>query len=263
MLSLKPYYIDIHTHILPGLDDGSQDEETSLQMAEIAAGNGTKCLVCTKHTDMTESVSREDGRLIRDGVRWLREELQRERIPLQVLPGMEIMASEDIRWKIREELLFGLNDSRYFLVEFPFDAPEDYISFILDEIHTFDGLVPVIAHPERYYCVQERPERIYQWVMEGCLTQCNRASLEGKFGGREEITAQRLMDANLVTCIASDAHSSRQRTPRLEGGYRQIASRYGEWTADLLLRGHPERMIRNEPLEVRGYARPVAPFSME
>ena len=72
-----------------------------------------------------------------------------------------------------------------------------------------------------------------------------------------------LMDANLVTCIASDAHSSRQRTPRLEGGYRQIASRYGEWTADLLLRGHPERMIRNEPLEVRGYARPVAPFSME
>ena len=64
MLSLKPYYIDIHTHILPGLDDGSQDEETTLQMAEIAAGNGTKCLVCTKHTDMTEPVSREDGRLI-------------------------------------------------------------------------------------------------------------------------------------------------------------------------------------------------------
>ena len=99
--------------------------------------------------------------------------------------------------------------------------------------------------------------------MEGCLTQCNRASLEGKFGGREEITAQRLMDANLVTCIASDAHSSRQRTPRLESGYRRIASRYGEWTADLLLRVHPERMIRNESLEVRGYARPVAPFSME
>ena len=119
MQSLKSYFIDIHTHILPGLDDGSQDGETSLQMAQIAAGNGTKCLVCTKHTDMTEPVSREDGRLIHEGVRWLRQELQREEIPLQVLPGMEIMASEDIRWKIREELLFWLNDSRYFLVGFP------------------------------------------------------------------------------------------------------------------------------------------------
>lgn len=263
MQSLKSYFIDIHTHILPGLDDGSQDGETSLQMAQIAAGNGTKCLVCTKHTDMTEPVSREDGRLIHEGVRWLRQELQMEEIPLQVLPGMEIMASEDIRWKIREELLFGLNDSRYFLVEFPFDAPHDYINFVLDEMHTFNGLVPVIAHPERYYCVQEDPERIYQWIMDGCLTQCNRASLEGKFGDREEVTALRLMDANLVTCIASDAHSSRQRTPRLDSGYRRIASLYGEWTAGLMLRDHPERIIRNELLEVRGYARHVSRYPME
>ena len=260
---MKHFFVDIHTHILPGLDDGSQDEETSLQMAEIAAGSGTKCLVCTKHTDMTEPVSQEDGRLIMEGVRWLREELHRERIPLDVLPGMEIMASEDIRRKIRDGLLFGLNRSRYYLVEFPFDAPDDYISFILDEMCAIDGIVPVIAHPERYYCVQEEPERIYNWVMDGCLTQCNRASFEGKFGDREEVTALRLLDANLVTCIASDAHSSRQRTPRLDNGFRQIASRYGEWAADLLLRKHPERMIRNEALEIRGNVRHVNQFPVD
>ena len=199
---MKHFFVDIHTHILPGLDDGSQDEETSLQMAEIAAGSGTKCLVCTKHTDMTEPVSQEDGRLIMEGVR-------------------------------------------------------------LDEMCAIDGIVPVIAHPERYYCVQEEPERIYNWVMDGCLTQCNRASFEGKFGDREEVTALRLLDANLVTCIASDAHSSRQRTPRLDNGFRQIASRYGEWAADLLLRKHPERMIRNEALEIRGNVRHVNQFPVD
>lgn len=250
-------FIDIHTHILPGLDDGSPNEEVSLQMARIAAGNGTKSLVCTKHTDMTDPVTEEDGRLIYEGVRWLREEIQREQLPLEVLPGMEIMASEDICRKIRDGLLFGLNGSRYFLVEFPFDAPVDYISFILDEMRTLKGLVPVIAHPERYYCVQEVPERIYYWIMDGCLTQCNRASFEGKFGDMEAVTAMRLLDANLVTCIASDAHSSKQRTPRLENGYREIAARYGEWTAKLLLYDNPNKMIRNEALEVRGYARHV------
>lgn len=260
---MKKYFIDIHTHILPRLDDGSQDEEISIQMAQIAAGTGTKCLVCTKHTDMTEPVSREDGRLIEEGVHWLRDELRRERIPLEVLPGMEIMASEDIRSKIREGLLFGINHSRYFLVEFPFDAPVDYIAFVLDEMRSLNGVVPVIAHPERYYCVQELPEQVYYWVMDGCLTQCNRASFEGKFGNREEVTALRLLDANLVTCIASDAHSSHRRTPRLENGFRQLSSRYGEWAADLLLREHPERMIRNELLEVRGFARHVSQYPME
>ena len=133
---MNRYFIDIHTHILPRLDDGSQDEEVSIQMAQIAAGTGTKCLVCTKHTDISEPVSREAGSLIEEGVLWLRDKLQRERIPLEVLPGMEIMASEDIRSKIREGLLFGINHSRYFLVEFPFDAPVDYITLVLDEIRS-------------------------------------------------------------------------------------------------------------------------------
>jgi len=260
---LKQHFIDIHSHILPGVDDGSQNAETSVQMAIIAQNSGTRSLVCTKHTDMTEPVSLEDGRIIHFGVQWLREELQRERIPLEVLPGMEIMASEDIRSKIREGLLFGINHSRYFLVEFPFDAPVDYITFVLDEMRSLNGVVPVIAHPERYYCVQEMPEQIYYWVMDGCLTQCNRASFEGKFGNREEVTALRLLDANLVTCIASDAHSSHQRTPRLDSGFRQIASRYGEWAADILMREHPERMIRDELLEVRGFARHVSQYPME
>ena len=260
---MNQLFVDIHTHILPGVDDGSKNAETSLQMARIAVENGTKSLVCTKHTDMTERVSTDDGHLIHYGVQWLRKELQQEGIPLEVLPGMEIMASENIRWKIREGLLFGLNQSRYYLVEFPFDAPEDYISYVLDEMLSVQSVVPVIAHPERYFCVQEEPERIYNWIMNGCLTQCNRASYEGKFGNREEVTALRLLDANLVTCIASDAHSSHQRTPRLDNGYRQIASRYGEWTADLLLREHPNRMIRDETLEVRGFARHVARFPME
>ena len=109
---MNQLFVDIHTHILPGVDDGSKNAETSLQMARIAVENGTKSLVCTKHTDMTERVSADDGHLIHYGVQWLRKELQQEGIPLEVLPGMEIMASENIRWKIRVHVRADRQESR-------------------------------------------------------------------------------------------------------------------------------------------------------
>ena len=252
-----PRFIDIHAHILPGVDDGSQDLETSLGMARIAARSGTTRIVCTKHTDLTEPVTEEDRDLVLEGVRVLQNVLKREDIPLQLLPGMEIMASEDIYRKLRDGLFLGLNDSRYFMIEFPFDAPPDYISFVLSEMRKMRGLVPLIAHPERYYCVQEDPELIYGWVMDGCLTQCNRASFEGKFGSLEAETSLRLLDANLVACIASDAHSDIQRTPRLDIGYHEIEKQFGKWTAELLLHAHPKMIIQNDTLEMRGTVRHI------
>ncbi|MCR4673160.1 MAG: hypothetical protein K5637_08050 [Lachnospiraceae bacterium] len=249
--------IDIHTHILPGLDDGSDTLEDSLEMARIAEADGIGYIFATTHSNLDPSrgIEHRDNVLAR--TRELRRALISEDIRVQVFPGMEIMASEDIAQLMREHVLIGLNDSHYYLMEYPFNAGPDYMDFVIDEMLGVEGAVPVIAHPERYFYIQAHPEHVYGWVMKGCLPQINRASLEGKFGPAAQEACIELMDHNLVAFLASDAHTPRYRTPRLSSARAFLSERYSEYYAKLILEDNPRHLIDGRPLDIRAAARRI------
>ncbi len=247
--------IDIHTHILPGLDDGSPSWDVSIRMLELAAETGTTEIIATAHSDLDEPITKAFRRQIETLSRDLTQYAAEQGLRLRIVPGMEIFASDDIRRKIEEGLLIGLNRSRYYMVEFPFDAPLDYIHYILQEMQMVPHVVPVIAHPERYFALQEHPDALYTWLMEGCLGQINKGSLFGRFGEESRRTALYFTDHNLIAAAASDAHSDYSRRPVLADGWDLLTDLYCEPYARLVMETYPRRILRDEAFDMRATAR--------
>ena len=177
----------------------------------------------------------------------LQQALQEEGIPLTLHLGMEIFASEDLCEKIQAGALLSLNRSRYYLVEFAFDEAPEFIGDILDGMLSV-GAIPVIAHPERYFCVQDSPELLYEFREMGAVLQMNKGSVFGRFGKEAERTAQYLLENRLAGCAASDAHRANYRTPDMRPIREFLSEWYGESYAELLLKVNPRRILENRPV---------------
>ncbi|MDI9241570.1 tyrosine-protein phosphatase [Fusibacillus kribbianus] len=243
--------IDLHVHILPGVDDGVQDIKDSLCLVELALEGGVDTLVATPHSNQKGRFENYHTEELKQVFIDFYDALSEKGAQIQILPGMEIFASEDMGKKIREGLLIGLNYSRYFLVEFPFDGKPDWIFRRLSEIMDVGG-IPLIAHPERYYCTQEAPELIYEWLQMGCLTQINKGSMFGKFGRRSERLSQIMLDNDLATCVASDAHGPYTRTTFMGDAADYLKDRYGDEQMYRLLVKNPEQIITDGIIPVHG-----------
>ena len=243
--------IDLHAHILPGIDDGAQDMLDALELAEIAWENGTKALAVTPHSNQPGRFENYNTKEFRDIYFKFCKMLEKERIPLKVYPGMEIFVTKDISEKIEKKFFVGLNHSRYYLVEFSFEEEPDDIRKGLKNILEA-GKIPLIAHPERYDCVQDFPAMIYEWIQMGCRTQVNRGSIFGKFGRSEERTADYMIENGLATCIASDAHGPYVRTTYMLDVKEYLIKYYGEAAAYWLLKGNPERIIQDKDIPIHG-----------
>lgn len=235
--------IDIHTHILPEVDDGSPNLETSVMMVEAAARSGVSVMAATCHSNQEEFQNYESERL-RQRFEDLRQEIRRERIPIELVRGMEIWSVGSLKEKIQSGLLISLNRSRFYLMEVPFDMEPEEIQKHLIEILTL-GKVPVLAHPERYYCVQDRPNWLYEWRMLGILVQMNKGSIFGRFGPKTEKTAEVLLNYQMVNCIASDAHGVEYRTADMGPVYEFLKRHYSREYAELLLSRNPEQILKN------------------
>ena len=159
---------DLHVHILPGVDDGSPNLSTSLEMAEIAAKSGVRILAVTPHANQTGIEGVEDGYVnyeseqLEEQFYRLEREINREHIPISLVRGMEIMSIGPLGEKIRERKLIPLHESRYYLIEVPFDMAPDGISNLLFEFLAI-FIFSVLAHSERYFCVQDTPELLYEF----------------------------------------------------------------------------------------------------
>ena len=140
-------------------------------------------------------------------------------------------------------------------MEAPFDADADWAEEIFYSILDI-GRVPVIAHPERYRCVKDNPELLYRWMKDGCLSQMNKGSIFGRFGKKEQKTAEILLDHHLVTCIASDAHSPYARTTYLGDIRDFLIDFYGEERMLRLLYENPARMIEDKKIVHSNMRRP-------
>ena len=236
--------IDIHTHILPGIDDGARSLHEAYEMALMAVRSGVQALVATPHSNDTMGYVNYDSDRQKTLFESLKEILQEEKVPLQIYRGMENLASVDIPEKIICKKLLTLNQSRYVLVEFAFDEETWWIEVVLREIRKA-GFVPVIAHPERYGCVQDDPNCLYEWRVQGALAQMNKGSILGRFGSCAARAAETLLKHHLFTCIASDAHGARIRTTDMSEINRYIQRFYSMREQHLLLRENPLTILQD------------------
>ncbi|HEY7195561.1 MAG TPA: CpsB/CapC family capsule biosynthesis tyrosine phosphatase [Gaiellaceae bacterium] len=195
--------IDLHTHVLPGLDDGARTLEDSRGLAEVELAEGVRTLAATPHVraDYPTTVEQMEA-----GVSRLREDFRIAGIDLEVVAGAEV-ALERLEDLTREELgRFTLGATgRYLLVEFPYHGWPLALEHQVFEL-VASGLIPVLAHPERNGDVQDDPKRLSRAVAGGALVQLTAASLDGRLGRAAERTAGRLLELELAHLVASDAH---------------------------------------------------------
>ena len=239
--------VDIHAHILPGLDDGADRTLTSLRMAELAVRSGVTDLIATPHSNQRGRFENYASESLTAQFHRLKEAVSREKLDLRLHLGMEVYATSDLTQLYRDGMLLTLAGSRYLLMEFNFHDDAYYMERVLRDVLDL-GVTPILAHPERYQALQALPDIMVDWVRCGVHLQINKGSLSGFFGRESFRLAVTMLEHDLASFVASDAHRADQRTPVLLDTYRWIASHYSEHLADRLLRRNPERVLRNEPL---------------
>lgn len=236
---------DIHCHIISGVDDGSDSMEESVRMAKIAYENGTNAIVATPHCNIPNSYTNYWSRELLAKVVRLRDVLKEKGIPVKIFCGQEIFCTSRTHELLRNGQLITINNSRYALCEFDF---YEYSSSVYEKLKriTAEGIVPIIAHPERYEFVSEEGDAAMKLKSMGCLLQINKGSLSGSFGRRAYENAYRMLDKRIADFIASDAHSPYMRTPVMEEAYEAVCEQFSMSYARLLFEDNPRNVIENK-----------------
>ena len=238
---------DLHTHVIPCVDDGADSSKTALEMLENAADSHVEVLVATPHCNLPGWYENYKTSELINKFQTLKADAESADIPLSLLLGSEVHATWDLLRLLNEGKILTLNDSRYLLTEFPVDAASDFYSEMLKKLLAL-GYVPLIAHPERYMAVWETPEIVMKWLDWGCHLQLTAGSVLGEFGRKVKKTSDFLLKEDLVACIASDAHDARTRTNFLGNMYTHLCLNYSQEYAMTLLWDNPLRICRNEAL---------------
>lgn len=238
--------IDIHAHVLSGLDDGAESPEVSLEMARKSREDGVTHLFATPHVmDEEFSVLKER---IEDGVARLKSSLMGESISIELLPGAEVHISSTLldRPESLRHLTLGFN-GKYVLLELPLQEMPRFTHELVFKL-LLKGLSPILAHPERNMNIMERPEKLLELVERGALVQMNAGSIMGKYGESVKNTAELLLRNGIVHFIASDAHSAGSRPPGLSSALRRARELIGE-DAKALVEENPSAVLNGETLE--------------
>ncbi|MBU0673338.1 MAG: hypothetical protein KJ950_01690 [Proteobacteria bacterium] len=230
--------IDIHCHILPGVDDGPESLEQSLAMARLAVADGITTIVATPH--LLGIVPTAET--IRTKVDLLNREIMTAGMTLTILPGTEVFASASPA-QLNDRTI---NHTRYLLVEFPLThLPANARQLLFNlKVHEF---LPIVAHPERIPSIIAKPDLLDDF--QETSLQITAGSLTGRFGPYVQQCAETLLKKGLVTCIASDAHSAHHRRPRLTEGMDAAARIIGREAAERLVLDNPARIIAGDPIQ--------------
>lgn len=248
--------IDLHCHLLPGIDDGAKDLAQSVQMARMAVADGIRILACTPH--ITPGVYDNSGPMIRGAVEDLAATLFDLDIDLYLLAGADVHIAPNLVEGLRSGRVLTIADSRYFLFEPPHHVAPPRLEEVAAELRRA-GYVPVLTHPERFSWIESHYSSIVRLFGAGVWMQLTAASITGDFGGGPRYWAERMLDDGLVHIIASDAHSTGRRRPCLSRARAAIADRLGEEEAEHMCVTRPLGIIKNlAPTQI---APPLAPVS--
>lgn len=218
--------IDLHCHILPGIDDGAENIEDSIAMAEKAISQGITHILCTPHHNNGRYETPKES--VIHSVSLLQAELDKRNLNLTLLEGQEVRITGDLIEEInKNRILFTDLDDTYILIEFPtMDIPA-YTEQIFFELRAL-GKIPVIVHPERNAKFREDPNLLIPFLEMGCLAQLTAPSIVGTFGKQIRKTAIEMIKHNLVQMVASDAHGVKKRTFYMEEAYEIIGKEFGK-----------------------------------
>lgn len=237
--------IDLHCHLLPGIDDGASDMKQSLALARIASDNGIKKSIVTPHIQPGRFDN--DINSIRAAFINFQQALQKKKISLQVGMAAEVRICPEILPMITNNqipFLGSLNGYNILLLELPYNhiplGTDKMIVWLMNR-----KIRPMIAHPERNADIATNIEKIYSFLELGCLLQITAGSLLGRFGHQQQLCAQQLLENKLVDVIATDAHNQQYRPPNLEQGRQAAAEIIGETAAWRLVHDTPEQITRN------------------
>ncbi|CRK80165.1 tyrosine-protein phosphatase [Neobacillus massiliamazoniensis] len=216
--------IDLHCHILPGIDDGAPNLSESIRMAKKAVEQGVHTIVATPHHMNNQYENRRNSILKR--VEELNQALLQEQLNVKIIPGQEVRVYGELVEDFLTGEILPINDSPYVLVEFPSSQVPRYTEKLFYDMQ-LNGLIPIIVHPERNQEVIEHPNLLYRLVEKGAFTQITAASLCGDFGKKIKQFSQQLIEANLTHFIASDAHNTSNRTCRMREAFDIVQKKYG------------------------------------
>ncbi|MBQ3073582.1 MAG: hypothetical protein IJD19_02755 [Ruminococcus sp.] len=237
--------IDIHCHILPELDDGSDSIETTVEMARIAYNCGIRGIIATPHCN----IPGEDGNYYSESYRSAFQSavsaIQKAGIPVRLMPGMEVFVTFDVPDLIRDNKIITLNNSSYILTEFDFCEDPEFVEFMVERFLDMK-LVPVIAHPERYEFIKYCPELASRLRQMGCVLQANKGSFMGRYGNTSRRIAFMLLEDGLIDVVASDAHTPYIRTPDIS---RCLNTLKDITDTNLLFNTNPTAICANAPVK--------------
>lgn len=217
--------IDIHCHILPGIDDGAADFTESMEMAKAAAKEGIKKIIATPHHRNGSYDNYKDEIIHR--TKELNQYLQSEQVKVKILPGQETrIYGEMVEDYEKGEILTLAEVSTYVFVELPSGHVPRYTEQLLFDLQ-MKGVTPVIVHPERNAELIQQPDKLYQFVKNGAATQVTAASVVGYFGKKIQKFTEDLIRANLTHFIASDAHNTTTRAFKMEEALEAINAKFG------------------------------------
>lgn len=217
--------IDLHHHLLPGIDDGAADLDTALAMARLAVADGIEVVACTPH--IYPGLYENDSAGISAAVTALREQLAAADIPLRLVAGADTHLTPDLVPRLKHGVIPTLAGSRYLLLEPPHHvAPPRFEEAVFQLMAA--GYVPIITHPERLSWIEDHYPVFGRLVHAGAWMQVTSGSLTGRFGRRPLYWAQRMLDQRQVHLLATDAHDLRHRAPRLAEGYAAATARIGD-----------------------------------
>lgn len=235
-----PQLTDLHCHILPYVDDGAQNLEEALLMLEMQAGQGVTRVILTPHR-RHRMFETPDEVIDRQFARLCQEAASRPGLP-RLLPGREYYCDEDLLGRMRSGPLQSLGGSGYLLMEFSsrYDA-----AAIAGYLRTAaqQGYRPVIAHAERYPCLQEDPRAIERLRALGAMVQINAGSVLGEEGWRQKGLCKRWLKSGWVDLVCTDSHRSYQRIPNLDKAYQYILKKFGSQTAARIFEDGPAQIL--------------------
>jgi len=255
--------IDLHSHILPGLDDGAEVLEESIEMCRISFRDGIRTIVATPH--ILPGIYENNRPTILAKVHELNEAIKKfgvknldtiTQLPndsiteLEILPGADIHFSFDLLQRYENGEMVAVNDlGRYLMVEFEFQGIPYKAEEALFQLLT-KGIVPIISHPERNFEIGHNPKRYYEMIRMGCLGQVTAMSLTGEFGPEIKQIAEKLVKKRLIHIIASDAHSAGRRPPILSSGVKAAEKIVGKKEAQKMVTEYPQAILEGRKPDV-------------
>jgi protein-tyrosine phosphatase len=241
--------IDLHNHLLPGIDDGAKKLEETLEFLRVARRDGIATVTATPHMkpgvyDNTRAVILERIALVKEAARGDEAE------QVELLPGAEVYFTADVVERARTGQLMTVGDrGKYLLLELPYQQVPMKVDDTIFQLRLL-GITPIMAHPERVAYYLEDFGRVAASVRLGALTQVTGSSISGRFGTKARDFAVRMLEQNLIHILASDSHDVRYRPPILSDARRTVAKLAGETTARRLVDDNPRSILAGADIDL-------------